>query len=196
MIGQGVKRYLACVGIGSCFATVEEFLTVVVLRHDIASYLFTLIILFPVLLTIVYHTSKLLDRLFCRDATRELAHCLVYGCVGLMLEWFLMGLAPWSNPNANPALMLVFQLGMFSFWATVAFAPRLILGSGELNRKVGRRILWFYAPYFVVVYVIGLSVQTDLRFKVIIPLVILGYLILNVFYWQYFSAAFARRSAD
>ncbi len=42
-----MKRFLAFLAIGSCFATVEEFLTVVVLRHDVPSYVFTLIILFP-----------------------------------------------------------------------------------------------------------------------------------------------------
>jgi hypothetical protein len=191
-----VKRYLAFVGIGSCFATVEEFLTVVVLKQDVASYLFTLVILFPVFLTIVYHTSRLLDRLFSREATREFAHYFVYGCAGLMLEWFLMGLAPWSNPSANPALMLIFQFGMFSFWASVAFAPRLFLGASELNRKIGKRILRFYPPFFAVVYAVALSVPADLRYKTIIPLVILGYLFLNVFYIQYFSVALARRAAN
>ena len=35
-----MKRLLAFIGIGSFFATVEVFLTVVVLRNDFGSYLF------------------------------------------------------------------------------------------------------------------------------------------------------------
>jgi hypothetical protein len=43
---------------------VEEFLTVVVIRQDIASYVFTLLILFPAFLTLVYFSSRLIDRSF------------------------------------------------------------------------------------------------------------------------------------
>lgn len=183
-----MKRYLAFVAIGSGFATVEEFLTVVLLRHDVGSYIFTLVILFPVFLSVVYFSSKLLDRAFHREQARELAHLAVYAWVGLMLEWFLMGLAPWSNPNANPLLMLVFQLGMLSFWGTVAFAPRLFLNGR--GRATAKRMLRFYIPYFTLVYVIAFAAPERARFAIVIPCIIFGYLALNVFYAKYFRATF------
>jgi hypothetical protein len=170
-----VKRFLAFVAIGSAFATVEEFLTIVVLRGDFASYVFTLLILFPVYLSLVYSSSRLIDRFVRREPGRDLAHFLIYGSVGLQMEWFLMGLAPWSNPGSNPLLMFGFQLGMFAFWATVATAPRVFLDPQA--RHVRRRVLRFYVPYFAAVHVLGLAVSERLRFGTIIVLIIYGYLV-------------------
>jgi hypothetical protein len=89
-----VKRLVAFVAIGSVFATVEEFLTVVVLRRDIPGYLFTLLVLFPAYLSFVYFSSRILDRIVRREPARDLVHPLVYGSLGLLLEWTLMGLSP------------------------------------------------------------------------------------------------------
>jgi hypothetical protein len=132
------------------------------------------------------------DRLFVREPARELAHFFLFGFVGLMIEWFLMRLSPWSNPDANPILMLVFQLGMFSFWATVAFAPRLFANPEELSQQTRKWIVRFYVPYFVGVYVVGLSVPERMRFGTIIALIIFGYLFLNVFYARYFRESFSQ----
>jgi hypothetical protein len=185
-----MKRYFTFLGVGSFFATVEEFLTVVVLRNDVASYVFTLLVLFPVFLTFVWLSSRFIDKRIERPAVQAIVHFFVYGGVGLAIEWFLIGLSPWSNPNANPVLMLIFQLGMFSFWATVAFAPRLFLDPHDRARSVRRAILRFYIPYFAAVYVIGLSAPAEWKFGTIIPLVLLGYLFLNVFYVRYFLQLF------
>ncbi len=182
-----MRRYLAFIGIGSIFATVEEFLTVVVLRRDIGSYIFTLLILFPAFLTFVFFSSRLLDRAVRLEAWRQPVHYFVYGFIGLMIEWFLIGLAPWSNPDANPLLMGLFQLGMFSFWATVGFAPRLFTDSAAPARRIRRSILRFYIPFFAVTYLIGLVVPDPLRFAAIIGLIVFGYSFLNLYYFGYFS---------
>jgi hypothetical protein len=187
-----MKRFATFIAIGSFFSSVEEFLTVAVLKRDPASFVFTVIVLFPVFLSFVYGSAKLLDKLWPTDAARELAHFVAYGCVGLIvIEWVLIGLTPWSNPEANPLGMALFQLGMFSFWATVAFAPRLFLGNTDWSRRVRKWIVLFYLPYIVCVYVVGLSVPDRLRFATIIPLLIASYLLLDVFYVVYFARAFA-----
>src|SRR4051812_21121322 len=59
---EPVRNFVTFVALGSAFATVEEFLTVVVLRHDLPSYLFTLLVLFPAYLSFVYHSDRLIDR--------------------------------------------------------------------------------------------------------------------------------------
>jgi hypothetical protein len=82
--------------------------------------------------------------------------------------------------------MLVFQLGMFSFWATVAFAPRIFIDTNEASQNTRRAILKFYIPYFLIVYVISLLVPEQLKFVMTIVLIILGYLMLNLFYIKYF----------
>jgi hypothetical protein len=190
-----VKKYFAFIAVGSFFADVEEFLTVLVLRRDIGSFIFTIAILFPVFLTMVFFSSKLLDRLFARDWQREMAHLLVYGWVGLLMEWFLMGHPPWNIPEARPIwilAMLGFQTGMASFWSAVSFAPRMFVAERPLSRNVGRQILRFYVPYFVVVYVVGLAAPTEMKFGIIIPTVIVAYMALNAFFAYYFRQAIAQ----
>lgn len=191
-----MKRFLTFLAVGSFFATVEEFLTVVVLRHDLASYAFTLLILFPVFLSIVWWSSRLIGRVVPRQPAQELVHFLAYGALGLLIEWFLIGLAPWRDPNANPGLMLVFQLGMFSFWATVAFAPRLFTNAGELSRRTRSAVLKFYVPYFIFVYAVSLLAPEPVKFVTVIALIIFGYLFLNLFYLRYFLRSFAWNAAQ
>jgi hypothetical protein len=183
---KDMQKFLAFLGIGSFFATVEEFLTVVVLKHDLGSYIFTLLILFPVFLTFVYFSSRVIDRFIHTRSMQELTHYLTYGVLGLMIEWFLIGLAPWSDPSANPLVMFVFQLGMFSFWATVGFAPRLFTNTDELSGKTRRTILKFYIPYFVAAYVIAFLVPQNGKFLAIIGMIVLGYVIVNTFFVRYF----------
>lgn len=162
----------------------------VVLQRDIPSYLFTLFVLFPVFLTFVYFSSRLLVRFIPDQPTRELAHYFIYGFLGLMIEWFVIGLSPWSDLNANPLLMLIFQVGMFSFWATVAFAPRLFHNTNELSRTIRSSILKFFIPYFVIVYSVALVIPEEFRFPVLISMIIFGYLFLNLFYLKYFRNFF------
>jgi hypothetical protein len=191
-----MKRYLKFIAVGTFFSTVEEFLTVVVLRRDLASYVFTLLVLFPVFLTFVWLSSRPIGRLVPGKPVQDLAHYFVYGCAGLLIEWFVIGLSPWSDPSANPALMLVFQLGMFSFWATVGFAPRLFLQPDELSRAIRRAMLKFYIPYFLIVYLVAFTAPEQLKFVTIIALILFGYLFLNVFYLKYFRRSFARAAGS
>ena len=87
----------------------------------------------------------------------------------------LMGLSPWSNPVANPRMMLGFQVGMFAFWATVATAPRVFLDRRGPGRHARQRIVRSFVPYFVLVYGVGLTVPERLWFAIIIPLIVVGY---------------------
>lgn len=184
-----MRNWLKFVLVGSLFATVEEILTVLVLRGDAGAYLFTLFILFPVFLTFVWVSSGLLRRLIGRGRLHELIHYFLYGLIGLAIEWFVIGLAPWSDPTANPILMVLFQLGMFSFWATVAFAPLLFVSLAEPARRARRSLLRFFVPYFAVTYVLALLAPPNLKFVVIIGLIVTGYLSLNIFYMRYFGLA-------
>ena len=187
-----MSRFLRFLGIGSAFSTVEEVLTVLVLRGDLGAYLFTLFILFPAFLTFVWISRRLLTRFVRLQPVRDLIHYLLYGLVGLLIEWFAIGLSPWSDPDANPILMVVFQAGMFSFWATVAFAPLLFVNPDPLSRQARGWVLHFYIPYFVLTYVAALLSPSSLKFVVIVGLIVLGHLALNVFYVRYFLASFKR----
>jgi hypothetical protein len=189
---MAVRRFVSFLAIGSAFATVEEFLTVVVLRHDVPCYLFTLLVLFPTYLTVVYIFGRSLDRLVPDQAARDLVHLLATGGLGLLLEWTLMGLSPWSNPAANPLLMLGFQVGMFTFWATVATAPRAFFDQSGPGRDARRRILRFSVPFLAVVYVVGLSVPRRWRFGTVIPLIVVGYSVVAGLLFRWAVALYLR----
>ena len=170
-----MRRYLTFLGAGTFFSTVEEILTIVVLKHDVPSYLMTLIILFPGFLTFVIFSGRIIDRVLLDTPRRDAAHFVVYATVGLLIEWFVIGLSPWSNPAANPVVMTLFQLGMFCFWGTVAVAPRLFIRSDVHSLTTRRSILRFYVPYFLVVYLVAFTVSEQNRFAATIILIIVGY---------------------
>jgi hypothetical protein len=96
-----------------------------------------------------------------------------------------MGLSPWSNPVANPRMMLGFQVGMFAFWATVATAPRVFLDRRGPGRHARQRIVRSFVPYFVLVYGVGLSVPERLQFAIIIPLITVGYSVVAALLFQW-----------
>ena len=170
-----MRRYLAFLGIGTLFSTVEEFLTVGILKHDFPAYLFTLIVLFPAFLTFVYFASRLVCRLARRKAAQELVHFWLPGSVGILIEWFVIGLSPWAGPRANIVLVLLFQTGMFCFWATVGYAPRVFASADSAAADTRRSILRFYLPYFALVYVAVFLAPVSLRFAVMIPAIVVGY---------------------
>lgn len=183
--GTRLKNYLTFLLAGTFFSTVEEFLTVVVLRQDVPAYVFTLVVLFPVFLTFVFLSGRILDRVLLDRPYRESAHFVAYATIGLLIEWFAIGLSPWSNPDANPLLMALFQLGMFSFWGTVAFAPRLFIRSDDISVRARRSILGFYLPFFLIVYLVALTVPEQLRFATTIILILIGYYVVTVLLIRY-----------
>lgn len=175
-----MKNYLTFLMAGTFFSTVEEFLTIVVLKHDVPSYLMTLIILFPGFLTFVFLSGRIIDRVLLATPRRDATHFVVYATVGLLIEWFAIGLSPWSNPAANPVVMMLFQLGMFFFWGTVAFAPRLFISTDAHSVKTKRSILRFYVPYFLIVYLVAFMVSEQHRFAATIILIIVGYYVMVI----------------
>jgi hypothetical protein len=75
---------------------------------------------------------------------------------------------------------------MFSFWSTVAFAPRLILNRDELSRVITRKMLRFYVAYFIPVYIFAFALPPEKRFAPIISLIICGYFAMNLWFARYF----------
>jgi hypothetical protein len=194
--GQKLRQYGAFLAAGTFFSTVEEFLTIVLLKHDIPSYVFTLIILFPAFLSLVYFGGWVIDNVLGWHGRRDVGHFLFGATLGLMIEWFLIGLSPWSNPSANPVLMAGFQLGMFSFWATVSFAPRLFIRDDAISVSTRRRLLRFYIPYFVFVYAVVFAIPDGARFGPTIILIIFGYYIAAWILVRYIRQSLASASIE
>ena len=80
-------------------------------------------------LALGFAVGRLFDRTFKTRYASRLIYFLVYGCVGLMIEWFLLGVYPFQP---SPV-----QLMMFTFWASMMLTPRIFideLPTAELKR--------------------------------------------------------------
>jgi hypothetical protein len=108
------------------------------------------------------------------------------------VEWFLIGLSPWSDPKAPVLAILVFQFGMFSFWGGVAFLPRLLLDDREVVSRVRSACKRVLIGGFVLLYVLTFAVPKDIRFPVSIGTVLLLFIGLNLFYARYLRAMLKR----
>ena len=136
-------------------------------------------------LIVVRLISKRLDKRMV-ESQAVLAYYAIAGSIGLAVEWLLIGLSPWSNTSANPVLMLVFQFGIFSFWGSVAFAPKLLMdrrASVAQLRKWYRRCL----PLgFASIYFVTFTASQQARFILGVGSVLATFILLNPFYFQYF----------
>ncbi len=124
-------------------AILEEFLTQGVLKRNILGWIIPTFIAFLPFLLLTSQIHRVLLRRIMREHRLDLAFYLVSGTIGLMIEWFLIGLAPW-NLGSDPFLSVLFQVAMFSFWGSVAFAPKIILDRRNLiigSRKWFKRFL-------------------------------------------------------
>ena len=69
-----------------------------------------------------------------------------HGLLGLfIIEWGLMNNTPWSVPD--PLFALIAQIGMFSWWATIAAMPYIL--QEELFLTYKKKIFYYYGFYGV-----------------------------------------------
>jgi hypothetical protein len=173
---------------GLAIAALEEFITQGVLKESYFVWIFTLLP-FAVFLGITGCFWAVLHRL----AAEWLAVVLYYlaaGTIGLAVEWFLIGLAPWNDRTSPPVLVAVFHTGMFSFWGTVALAPRILLDGRPQVAGLRRRFLIAFTALGVVTYVLTfaakiVAAEKDVLFLASIGPVVITFLMMNVFYVQY-----------
>lgn len=170
--------------IGLFIAFLEEFITQGVLKRSLLGWIVPTLLAFLPFLVGVHLIRNLLHRRMA-EPRAALAHYVVAGGIGLGIEWFVIGLSPWSNLAGDPLLMLIFQLGMFSFWGTVGFAPEVLLDQRAhvaWVRKWFRRLL---VAGFAFIYVVTLSAPRDAQFGAGIGSVLLVFITLNVLYLKY-----------
>ena len=170
--------------LGLLVAGLEEFITQGVLKNSYGGWIIPTLIAFLPFLLVMLAVGWWLSRCF-RESTAALIYYLVAGGIGLALEWFVMKLAPWRDPHI---LQIPFQLGMFSFWATVAFAPRLLLDRRNAVSRIRRTYQIALIFLAAAVYACTLSVPLEHRFLAGIGSVLSAFLLLNVFHFLYVRA--------
>lgn len=174
---------------GLAIAGLEEFITQGVLKGSHFLWIFTLIP-FAVFLGIAGCVRAVLHRLVkgWRAAT---LYYLVTGGIGLAVEWFIIGLSPWSDRTSPRLLIALFHAGMFSFWGTVALAPHILLDGRPEAATLQRRLRWTFAILMAVTYMLTLTAKAvgapqSTQFLASIGPVVVTFLTMNVFYVTYF----------
>ena len=174
---------------GLAIAGLEEFITQGVLKGSYVLWVFTLIP-FAVFLVIAGCIRAALHKC-ARGWRAALSYYLVTGGLGLAVEWFVIGLSPWSDRTSPLLLIILFHAGMFSFWGTVALAPHILLDCRPETATLQGRLRWTIAILMGATYVLTFSAQAasappSSQFLVSIGPVVITFLTLNVFYFQYF----------
>lgn len=174
-----MNKFLKFILVGYIFAMVVEFQFNILATGNIGNFIFTGIF-YPVYLTLVYFSSKLIDRIFKSKYKASIVYYLIFGFIGLMLEWFMIGNSPWQNPDAN-------QAGMFAFWVALTFMPRIFTDEEHDVAGLKRGIKKIYAAYAIITTIVGLILPPAFRIFWLATFVTIAYLLMNIFYLQYFK---------
>ncbi len=174
-----MKRYFQFLGMGlvlGLFLEVELKLIAGVKPEGFIVTLFA----YPVLLTLFYAWSQMIDRFVVSTWRGDILHYLTVGFGGLGFEWVLLGNGPESN---------AFQLGMFAMWTTWGFGPRILTRDSP---TAGKSYLWFWRAFTIVAIVLTMAILLlpDPKIKLVVSIVVLSiiYMVwslwLLIFGWQ------------
>jgi hypothetical protein len=186
MFQPSAKRFFLY---GLLIAGLEEFVTQGLLKDSCFLWIFTLIPFACFLLV-----AGCLRLIVNGSTTGRRAAALYYlyaGTVGLAVEWFIIGLAPWNDRTSPPLLIVAFHAGMFSFWGTVALGPHILLDVRAEAARPKRRFAIALAALMAATYAAALAAKlggagTDAQFLACVGPVVVTFLAMNVFHVQYF----------
>jgi hypothetical protein len=135
---------------------------------------------YSVLLLIGFFVGKGISVAFDKSRAR-LIYYLLFGSLGLMVEWFLLGNAPVLEP-----FQIITQPGMFTYWGTLLLAPCLIMEPdfSSLKWSFARFFAGFSLLYLVVALVVPRS-KGGIFFGFVVFAA--GTTALNCFYVKYFE---------
>lgn len=167
-----MNRALRYVLIGLFFATVVESINMGILAGNWGGMVSTILVVYSFFAYLGYLLRN----------TRPLLHLVVMGLIGLVgIEWVLIGTPPRLGDSF--LTLFVFEFGIFFYWATVGFAPRMFLDESWGGRRGFTR---FYVAWFAVVYLVGLfATRGDIRFVFMQVASALGHILLTRFYVGY-----------
>src|SRR4051812_39387041 len=105
-----MRKLLVFVLLGLLFAVPGEVLNQILARRNVRAFRSTMIS-YAVLLIIAFFVEKGISAAVRNKANARTAYYLLFGFLGLMVEWFLLG----NGPSLNP-LQIIVQPGMFTYW--------------------------------------------------------------------------------
>lgn len=166
------------VALGLFVAAPGEVLNQILARHNLRAF-GTTMVSYTMLLVFGFFMARAIGRLF-RPSRARLIHYLLFGSLGLMVEWFLLGNAPVLD-----ILQLIAQPGMFSYWGTMLLAPLLLMEPGLTDLK--KSFLRFFT-LMSLTYLLLATVLPKERGGIFLAFVVFaaGTTALNFFYFRYF----------
>jgi hypothetical protein len=137
--------------LGLLFAIPGEILNQILSRHDVVGFRHTLTS-YAILLLAGFFIGRGINRIIANRSLAAIAYYLLFGTLGLMIEWFLLGNAPVLDP-----FQLITQPGMFTFWGTLLLGPRLIMepaGFSDLKKSFLRFFSVFSCMYLLIAVIV------------------------------------------
>lgn len=117
------KHLLRFIGIGLLFATFPgEISNQLLIHRDPHAFVVTLLN-YVWFLALAYRVSRRLEQRHGSRWKGRLRFYLIYGCVGVAIEWFLLGVYPFVP---SPV-----QLMLFSFWSGMVLTPCIFTDEPE-----------------------------------------------------------------
>jgi hypothetical protein len=170
-----MEKVLPYLSLGLVLASVIEGINMGILGGNWIGMITTVLFVYSFFILIGYKLRNI----------KAIFHLLIMGVVGLVfIEWILIGTAP--KVGQSIVTSLLFQSGMFFYWATVGFAPRLLLDESEDVQTIRNAFSLFYVYWFGIVYIIGLFLLNgNLRFLFMQTGSALGHIILTWYYISY-----------
>jgi hypothetical protein len=176
-----MKKLLIFVLLGLLFAAPGEILNQILARQNVRAFGSTMIS-YAVLLVVAFFVGKGISAV-CKRPKSLLIYYLLFGFLGLMVEWFLLGNAPVLEP-----FQIITQPGMFTYWGTLVLAPRLMMEPdvAPLKKSFARFFGAFSLCYLLVALVVPRA-----KGGIFLGFVLFaaGTTALNYFYAQYFRMA-------
>jgi hypothetical protein len=174
-----MKKLAAFSLLGLGFSVPGEILNQILARHNIRAFGSTMIS-YTVLLFLGFFVEKGIGAMLPRPKAR-LVYYLLFGSLGLMVEWLLLGNAPVLEP-----FQVITQPGMFTFWGTMLLGPCILLEPDFPALK------WSFLRFFLLYSLLYLGVALVLpkeKGGIFIAFVIFaaGSAALNWFYWKYYK---------
>lgn len=176
---EHMKPLMIFIFLGLLFAAPGEVLNQILARQNVPAFRSTMIS-YAVLLAIGFFVSKRLSAI-CNKFRARLLYYLLFGFLGLMVEWFLLGNAPVLDP-----FQVVTQPGMFTYWGTLLLGPCLVMEPDfpALRKSFIRFFAAFSSLYLLVALVVPRN-KGGIFFGFIVFAA--GTAALNYFYWKYFK---------
>jgi hypothetical protein len=169
-------RYVAW---GLALSLGGEFLNQIIVHHSIKGY-FSTLALYAVLLFIAYGLQMIISKLIEKKNVREIFEYCLFGSAGLMIEWFLIGNAPWDHTGA-------LQIGMFTWWACLWVMPHLLLETSISYDSLKKSFWRFFIPFTLSYLIISTLIPTlGINFGIIIYAY--GTVVVNYFFVRYVMA--------